>query len=392
MPQPTRRQVLQYLGAAAAGAAVAVVRGPSQPALAAATNRPTGTGYVRYEDLYRSGRTLQQVIQAVPSGNVLTFPEGQFTFRDFTSPVGYYDGIRITPNCRGLIGSGRNTVFSMVANSSSKAKSVPAQGSGGSNPCTLMKIANVDNAVLQNFSLIGTPQGHLYNGLAVTKGKNALLSGLYLQGASPGDSHSPPGETAGIGVNGATGTVLRDSEIDGRDASGRRLCAAPMNWVSCTNVSVENVYAHHAYASGCTFYNCVNISTTDLRSEYNGTGSGRTNGSAINHEDVSGTIRHTRPTLIIDCASGNTGMHITLQNGVQDVRGITITDVTHDAGPSASGCFSVMSSSAYKDPSGRPQKQTSKPTVTRQGVTLTPVDSKSGTGGARADKNYIWYH
>jgi hypothetical protein len=391
-PTPlTRRHVLQGFAAAVAGAGLSAVAGPATAA-GAAVARMTGPGTVRYEDLYRPGQTLQQVIQAVPSGNILTFPEGEFTFRDFASPVARYEGIRITPNCRGIAGCGRTTVFKMVPYSSTKASVVPSQSQGGTNPLTLMKIANVNNAVLANFALVGTPQGHLYNGLSMWNGTNALLDGLYLQGASPGNWHSPPGETASIGFNHTAGTVFRNSEVDGRNPAGTRVCASPMNWVSCQDVTVQNVYAHHSLAGTCSFYDCHNVTTTDLRSEYNATGSGGLSGSGLNHENVTGRVRHTRPSLIIDRASGNTGLHFNLMSGVGDNPDVVLTDVRHDTGPSRSGCFSVMISDGYHDPYGRTQKQRTLPTITRAGVTLTPIDAKKGTGGAVLTRNYIWYH
>jgi hypothetical protein len=336
--------------------------------------------------------TLQQVIQKVPSGKILTFPEGEFTFRDFTSPVGWYDGIRITTNCRGIIGSGRGTVFKMVPYTSSKAGVVPSQSKGGTNPLTLMRTAKVNGVVLKNFSLIGTPQGHLYNGLKVTECSNAVVDGLYLQGASPGNWNNPPGETFGISLWRTTAPTVRNTEIDGRNASGTRVCASPLSGLESRDIVLENVYAHHSLTAAVTFYECVNLTTTDLRAEYLGTGSGGMNAAAINHENVTGRIRHTRPRLIIDRAHGNSGLHVHLQNGKQDVTDVVLTDVVHDAGPGSAGCFSLMIGDRYRDPAGRTQKQRTMPRVTKNGVTLTPLDANRGTSGANANRHFIRYH
>lgn len=392
-PGPTRRQVLQGMAAGAFGLALAGGVGPTAVASAAPIPRPTGTAYVRYEDLYKPGMTLQAVIQKVPSGKILTFPEGEFTFRDFTSPVGWYDGIRITTNCRGLVGSGRGTVFKMVANSSTKRSAVPSQSQGGTNPTTLMRIANVANPVLMNFSVIGTPQGHYYNGLKITGCSNALVDGLYLRGASPGNTISPPGETMGLSFSKVTGGTLRNTEIDGRDTAGTRVTSTCLAGLNSTNLVYENVYVHHTYAGSVSYYESVNVSTTGLRLEYCGTGTGPRSGSTLNHENVSGRIRHTRPTIIADKAgSGQPGLHITLQNGKQDVPDVSFLDITHDAGPGSSGCFAVMIGDNYKDPAGRTQKQRTLPTVTKKGVTLKAIDAANGTGGAHTDRNYIRYH
>jgi len=396
-PHPTRRQVLHGLTAGAVGLALAG-RTPAASAApiaseapAAAVARPTRTPYVRYEDLYRPGRSLQ-VIQAVPQGKILTFPEGEFTFRDFASPFGYYDGIRITPNCRGIVGSGRSTVFKMVPNSSTKARVVPRQQQGGTNECALMHIANVDNAVLMNFSLLGTPQGHFYKGLKIASGANAVVDGLYLRGANPGDRNTPPGETFGLAFYRTSGSILRNTEIDGRDPSGVRVSASPLGWTRCRDITISKVYAHHSRAATVTFYECVNVTTIDLRSEYNGSGPGGRSGSGINHENVTGQIRHIRPHLVIDRAGGNTGSHINLQNGKTDVSDIVLTDVVNDAGPGSSGCLSVMIGDSYRDPAERAQKQRTLPKITKNGVRLAPVDAASGTKGAQRDRNFIWYH
>src|SRR4051794_37669503 len=74
--------------------------------------RPSGPGYVRYEDLYVGGDTLQQTFNRVTGNDILTFPEGEFIFDDgFTN--GYYDCIRVPTTCGGIAGSGNGTVFRM---------------------------------------------------------------------------------------------------------------------------------------------------------------------------------------------------------------------------------------------------------------------------------------
>lgn len=109
----SRRSALG-LGAAAALGLAAGQLGNATPS-AAAIARPTGTGYVRYEDLYSSGNDLQTVINKVTGNRVLTFPEGVFTIPS-NFRYGYKDGVRLGnrsggAGCRGLVGSGRNTIF-----------------------------------------------------------------------------------------------------------------------------------------------------------------------------------------------------------------------------------------------------------------------------------------
>src|SRR6478736_10316682 len=108
-PVLQRRTLLRLAAAALPAAAV----GATFPQIAsAAPTRPSGTGYVRWEDLYRSGNSFQAVVNKVTGNRILTLPAGTFTFRDFRN--GSYDGIRIgdgaAAGCRGIVGSGRNTI------------------------------------------------------------------------------------------------------------------------------------------------------------------------------------------------------------------------------------------------------------------------------------------
>ncbi len=115
----SRRTLLRVAAAAVPAAAVGV----TLPQVAsAAPVRPSGSGYVRWEDLYRSGDTFQAVVNKVTNNRILTLPEGTFTFRDFRN--GYYDGIRVgdgtAAGCKGIVGSGRNTIIRGVANTATR--------------------------------------------------------------------------------------------------------------------------------------------------------------------------------------------------------------------------------------------------------------------------------
>jgi hypothetical protein len=370
------------------------------PAAHAVTNslRPTGAGYVRYEDTYVSGDTLQQTFNRVTGGKVLTFPEGTFTFSDFAN--GYYDGVRIGPSgasgCGGIAGSGRGTVFKMVANSSTK-QSI-GNATSGTNPCFLINVQGTSGSpltapVLQNFSLIGTAQGHYYNGIMVGYCNDAVISGLYLLGASPGYANYPPGETFGIDVWHSPRCTLKNTEIDGRDTNGTRTCASPFGWNNTTDAYVYNCYVHHSKAGMPTWWYTVNVTTRNLRSEYNGSGSGQLNGYGLNHENVTGIVRHYNPTLIIDKPGGNSGLHMSLNSSSTNDNDVQIIEPIFDAGPTA-GCFSVAINDSY-DGAGTgtgTQQQTSLPTVIKNGVTLTGRDANQGTSGADPATQFFRYH
>lgn len=361
----------------------------------APVGRPSGSGYVRYEDLYVSGNTFQQVLNKVTSGDVLTLPEGTFSFSDFAN--GFYEGFRVPTACGGIWGSGRNTILQMAPNSSTKGSDTTAvPPSSGTNQCFLMGTWH-SNTVLRNFQLLGTPQGHPYNGIRVAGASGAVLTGILCQdvffnGCWPGYANFPPGETFGFGTNWTNGAQLINCEFDGRDATARTpSCASPFGWNNSSNAYVQDVYAHHSKTGMPTFYKTAGVHTVRLRSEFNGTGSGVLSSAGINHEDVTGTVLHESPSLIINRAGGNSGLHVTLNSGVGNNSAVTLTNVTHDAGPTG-GCFSVEIDDNYVDPTGLSQTQTTLPTITKGGVTLTGRDSNAGTSSPDPAAQFFRYH
>jgi hypothetical protein len=138
----SRRSVLGLGLVAAVGVTVAQPLRPASAATAG-TTRPTGTGYVRYEDLYKSGDTVTAAMARLTTPAIITFPAGKFECSDFAT--GYNAGISIPKIAKGIWGSGRGTVggstgtiFTMKPKSSTKKSLVPAQSKGGTTPTTLM--------------------------------------------------------------------------------------------------------------------------------------------------------------------------------------------------------------------------------------------------------------
>lgn len=358
------------------------------------TGRPSGTGYVTYESLYTTGNTLQQVLNKVTGSNVLTFPEGEFTFDNFAN--GYYEGVRVPAACGGIWGSGRNTIFKMTPGTSNKANDTTAvPPSSGTNQCYLIGSYH-SGPVYRNFQLLGTDQGHYYNGMRLvgTSGariSNVLIRDVFFNGCYPGYANYPPGETFGFGTNWTDNVSLINCEFDGRHPTSRvKDGGSPFGWNNSTNAYVENVYAHHSKTGMPTFYATTGVHTVGLRAEYNGTGGGVLSAAGINHENVAGTVLHESPTLLIDRAGGNTDLHITLQNGIANNPDVTLTNVVHDAGPNTA--FSVMISDGYVDPQGRAQKQTSLPTITKAGAVLTARDANAGNSNPDTATQFFRYH
>ena len=368
-PLLQRRTLLRM--AAAAVPAVAV--GAALPLTAsAAPSRPSGTGYVRWEDLYRSGDTFQAVVNKVTGNRILTLPAGTFTFRDFRN--GSYDGIRIgdgaASGCKGIVGSGRSTIIRGVANTASRDKGSRFAG-------TQLTISKKSGAVLSNFSLMGGPQnGMTYGGIVVTGCPDAQLSWLYLRGASRGTSQTPPGETFGINVNASPRVTIRDSEVDGRDDAGTRVAASPIGWNNTTDAKVYRTYVHHGVAGMLTFWKTTNIYTEDFHSFSTGSGAGKLGGHGINHEQSGGVIRHIRPQLYVNGVysgvsghTGSTSLHMMLVNVYNNVPDVQIIDPAYDRGPGYAGMFCVGMYSGY-DMFGLTNKAKTAPYVRKNGVQL----------------------
>lgn len=352
---------------------------------------PTGVGYIRYQDLYVSGDTLQQVANKVTGNQILTLPEGEFYWNDFAqvNTTGLRLGVAGATGCKGISGSGRGTILKMTPNSSTHQ----AEGnvSTGTNQLNLMCIQGMTGAVLENFSLIGTDQGSYYNGISVYSCPNATLSGLYLRGASPGFANAPPGETFGINIYLSNNVTIQDSEIDGRDAvTGSRTGASPFGWNSSDNAIVYRTYVHSGYAGMPTFWQTQNVYTEDLISYSTGSGSGGLSGSALNHERAWGIIRHIRPTLkpngiyakdtpggaTLAGSTQNNGLHTGLNNDQHDMNDVQFIEPIFDTGPGSAGCFAVSIGKDYING----QMVTTLPTIIKNGVTLQGFYADSSRG------------
>lgn len=357
----------------------------------AAPSRPSGSGYVRYEDLYRSGDNLQSVVNRVTGNQILTLPNGTFTLRDFRN--GYYDGLRVGGNCRGIVGSGRGTVITVAANTATRTK---GDGSAG-NQITL---GDKSGGVLSNFTLKGENQGgRTYCGITVSNSPDAKLSWLYLSGGSRGYSQRPPGETFGINVMNSPRVTISDSEIDGRDSSGTRVGASPIGWNNTTDAKVYRTYTHHGVAGMMTFYNVTNIYTEDYKCFSTSSGPDTKTGSGINHEQSQGAIKHVRPSLMIYgryCGTAghtdSTGMHISLQNTKTDVTNFQLIDPTWDRGPGSTGMLAFSIRDGYTV-AGVKNKVKTTPTVIKNGITLKRSDHPLPGWGDKDPKYYFsWVH
>jgi len=308
---------------------------------AGAVARKTGATYVRYEDVYVAGDTLQKTINRVTGNKVLTFPEGVFMIPASFSN-GYLDGVRLGhkdwgPGCRGLSGSGRGTIFKML----SSTKTAPTSGVN-----SMMLINAVPRGLdpmisveFSNFYLQGTNLGHDYNGLRMERCTNSLIENVLVTGIK-GSNKVPPGETGSVQMQRCSYVTLNGVELDGR-RDGIRVSSSLLMPNSSDHITVNKCYFHHTYTGGggIAWYNSRDSTVTDTRSEYIGSGTGSKSGYCFNHEQTNRVI-YRNPVMICDRKTTGGTLHMSLnadaaRGGVDNV--LTVYKPIWDATTVGSG-------------------------------------------------------
>lgn len=339
----SRRSALGIGAAAALGLATGQL-GNAPTSAAAVATRPTGPGYVRYEDLYRSGDDLQTVINKVTGNRVLTFPEGVFTippnFRN-----GYKDGVRLGhrsygAGCRGLAGSGPTTIFRMTSSNQPKWTS-------GASPYMLIHAISSSgypniNVEFRNFQIQGTNLGHEYNGLRLSRAQG-LIDNVYINGITGYDS-VPPGETGGISLFQCSSLRITNTEVDGRRA-GARVSSSPVMVNNSSGITFQDCYFHHSLTGGggIAWFESRDSTVTRVRSEYIGTGTGKFSGVCFNHEQ-STRITYNSPVMVCDRKTTGGTLHMALNS--DSARGgtdcvLTVNNPKWDATSVGGGKFVV---------------------------------------------------
>jgi predicted xylan-binding protein with Ca-dependent carbohydrate-binding module len=220
--------------------------------------------------------------------NFVTLDKGTFSFDNFNkipSNGSVLVGLGLTKPA-GIIGNGiDSTILQMTPNSSTRASSVPT-ANGTTNQLSLMYYGQKNGLVLQCFTLKGTPQGHLHNGLTFNAISNATISHLKLSGAGPGNKNSPPGETFAINDYRGTNNTYSNVEIDGAGTGASAFAAN-----STAGGTWTDDYAHdNPYSAGIALWQMTGTQTlTNFKSVSNRVG--------INLERVYGTVNVTKPIL-----------------------------------------------------------------------------------------------
>lgn len=247
---------------------------------------PSGTGITSWSSL--SGSTFSARCNAA-GANKVALPSGTYTFTDFgisgggTVPNAFYFGAKLT--CGGLLGAGsKYTTIEMVTNSSTRKSDVPAQSTGSSNQLQYIYITTA-NAKVDGVKIVGTTQGHLYNGLEFDKCASPTLSNATIQGI-PGNSGSPPGETFGVNFHACTGTVtVQNVTVNGENlgATGIGSNGGTANY-NVTNFTASN----NRYSAGWASWELKGTLNMHNFQMHNGA-------RAFNAERLAGTVNFYDP-------------------------------------------------------------------------------------------------
>jgi len=234
-----------------------------------------------------------------------------YTFSDFGVAKDGQQVGAVLP-ATGLTGRGvTSSIVRMNPGSSTRASMVPPNDPAYTNPIDLLMVTGTAGTpaapTLSGFTLQGTPQGHLYNGLRMSYTRGAHITDVKVV-AVPGNYHINPGETFGLNDYQGHGNTYTDVEIDGAGIG-----ASALGFNSSDNVTVNGANVHNnPYSAGVAAWQTTNVTLIDVRTVQNRTG--------LNFERVQGTVLVTRPTI-----QGNTEQDLYIGSDYGSAK-YTITD------------------------------------------------------------------
>jgi hypothetical protein len=289
---------------------------PSFGADPAHTDRPEGPGFVRYEDLYRSGDTVTAALARLGVAATVTFPAGDFYESDFDE--GYLCAINV-PNkspIRGIWGAGcgdythtrDGTYFGIRALTSTKANQIGATAN-----MRVLMAANCPGQSFGQFAVLGSEQGHVFHGFSIYQPNGRCSVTDVLVAGWSGTGNAPPAETSGFTIIDGPRKFdhhMMRVEADGRRPDGLRYGAGPLGGQNLDGTLWEDCYAHDCLASQFGFFQSRRGVLNRCHSENNGTGPGSRSGQGFNFEACDGFVLND-PVIYVDRTDGNTGVHIT---------------------------------------------------------------------------------
>lgn len=233
-----------------------------------------------------AGTTLTE--KAASAGTrAVALGAGTVTLSDFLAGSERIDAARVPAASAGLVGAGSDrTTIELAPHSSTRASAVP-KVEYTVNPLNELRISSA-NAVVGGFSLIGTPQGHTYNGLRIERATNPRIADVHVS-SIPGDMDRPPGETFGINDYKTTGARYEHIDVDGGGVGAAGFAANGSSDITvCAATSHDN-----PVSMGFAFWSVKNITLIDCTATDNGF-------AGFNFERVGGTV-----TLLNPVARGN---------------------------------------------------------------------------------------
>lgn len=193
----------------------------------------------------------------------------------------------------------------------------------GTNQLYLIRCAGINSTgtvtdpEIGGFTVQGTPQGALYNGLMVQYSNGAHVHDIAISDV-PGDASSPPGETFSLNLWHANDALVERVSID-----GGTVAATLFGINSCTGIQVSGYTGHNSiYGMGIAIWDSGDITLTDCDLS-----SCR---HPINVEQAHpGTMRFTRPNLT---KQRDTGPPMTVNSAIGSTL-VYITDPIVDKWP-----------------------------------------------------------
>jgi hypothetical protein len=371
--------------------------------------RPTGEQYIRYEDLYVEGDTLQQTFNRLTEPKIVTMPAGVFETRRPWGKAPYAAGVaapstayafRPPKICRGIIGAGpgalgstEGTVIRVTPNTCRSASEGGSWFQGGG--------SGSGDFILQGIHIEGTDQGMqtATDGRPGLDGKSPkLFTNCFLNGFPGvvavqdvlttgwyGNNGAPPGETFGLQVYNCDNHVLIRVEADGRrDPEGPSFGAVGLSAGTSFGARWIDCYSHHSNAKtyAMVFYQQFNSTTVNCRcgdaASGDGVGQFGYNGGGFNQERCAG-IEHTRLDIYCNRKAGDKGVHFNHSSDAYSVtlRGrnfsaangsTTLTDCTWNNMWGTSG--NPLYVSTWVPYGGNPNAITTSPVVTLKGASV----------------------
>ena len=171
----------------------AVVAGPVQK---------TGTAYALFQNLTgvdAHGGDFNARVRSAPAGAIVSLEAKVYTDRDFRHPYGAsppYDAmVNMLRASGGISGVSReSSIIEIVANTGTKTPPTVA-GSGENHVNMIAWLDPTGDVVLEDFTLRGTPQSHLYNGFQIARPAKSVTVRRCSFNSVPGNQGAPPGET-----------------------------------------------------------------------------------------------------------------------------------------------------------------------------------------------------